>query len=309
MLRIRRGKDFEGVADWFFLLFIILIAALLRFVFLGNSLLLVFLSTLIVVLGYKIVVGLFNQKLALLFALVLATTPHFVFLFRPDSFGLEHIFFFLSILSFAIFLRSGRRLGKLVLGTGVVLALFYLLFPLLPVLSDFHKIYFLKDPGVTNSINASRGEEIKYGIPVLARPFFNKGYFIIYWFSQYLKQYALSNVFSLIEVSTPSSNFPGTPSLLVFAPFFAYGLISSFRLLQYKRAGWLFFFLLLTGVPASLLAPPLFQEAFSFSLLIISFYVSLGILRFVVNRRRLSLFLLFLALNLAVTYSYYFGNF
>jgi len=136
---------------------------------------------------------------------------------------------------------------------------------------------FLEDPGVINAINASRGTEINFGIPKLARILFNKGYYLIFWLARYWRQFSLSNIFSLVENSQSSLIIAAPPMLLFFAPFFVIGLFNSFRLMSRGKSWGLLAITLVLAIPTSFYQNFFHQDLFVFALLPISFYVALGL--------------------------------
>ncbi|MFH1601746.1 MAG: hypothetical protein ABIB61_02195 [Candidatus Shapirobacteria bacterium] len=169
------------------------------------------------------------------------------------------------------------------------------------VLSLNNLIPFLADPGVINAINFSRGEQLKSSSSLLAKLLFNKTYYFVFWFSQFLKQFSLANLFSLTEDASDKI-FSAPPFLLVFAPFFVYGFFKSFGKLGLKRAGFLMLLMFLGGVISS------FSLTMKdYSLLVLSFpfiaiFIALGI-NWWVKSKRSAYFLLFLVfLNMAITY-------
>lgn len=161
---------------------------------------------------------------------------------------------------------------------------------------------FLEDPGVINAINASRGTEINFGTPKLARILFNKSYYLMFWLARYWGQFSLGNIFSLVENSQSSLIIAAPPVLLFFAPFFVIGLFNSFRLMNRRKSWGLLAITLVLAIPTSFYRDPFYQDLFIFALLPISFYVALG-LKLMEKKKAWKWFLVsLLMVNIVISY-------
>jgi len=168
---------------------------------------------------------------------------------------------------------------------------------------------FFSDIGFINAINSSRGNEIEFGHPLLARFLYNKLYFLIFWLSNFFGQYSLNKVFSLMEGTGASFLFDNTPMLLIFAPLFVWGLFKSFRLLSRRLAFFTLGFLLLAGISSSLLGSSFNQDAFTLVLLPIAFYISLALSEMAKKKSWLTIFGIFLVINCLISYFKIFDDF
>jgi hypothetical protein len=168
---------------------------------------------------------------------------------------------------------------------------------------------FFSDIGFINAINASRGIEQDFGYPLLGRILFNKLYFFIFLLGNFLSQYSLARIFSLVESGGFSALISNGPMLLIFAPFFVWGLLKSFNLLSQKKAfiwlGLLFF----GGISSSLLTSTFNQDAFILALFPIAFYVALGIVQLDKKPFWQKVFLFLLIINLFISYFKIFDDF
>jgi len=168
---------------------------------------------------------------------------------------------------------------------------------------------FFNDIGFINAINASRGIEQNFGYPLLGRILFNKLYFFIFWLANFWGQYSLARIFSLVESGGFSTLIANGPMLLVFAPFFVWGLLKSFNFLPPKKAFVWLGLLFLGGISSSLLASAFNQDAFVLALFPIAFYVALGIVQLGKKPFWWKVFLFFLGINLLISYFKIFDDF
>lgn len=160
--------------------------------------------------------------------------------------------------------------------------------------------HFVKDPGVINAINASRGTELENHNPIRAKILYNKTFFGFYWLKLFVQQFSLSNIFGLTESINSFSTLNTLPLLIILAPFFIIGFLKSFTLFD-KLKRWLILSAMIVPAIFSSLVEfdPLF---FSYSLFIILVYSVLGIKLCLKTKQKFSIFSILLLINLFLTY-------
>lgn len=240
----------------------------------------------------------------LTFSLIAAALFSSLYLFLPSL-------FLLPLVIFLIFREKKKpflRFFSLLLAFLTLLAAFFLLHST-GFLVLKRALGFFNDIGFINAINASRGAEQNFGYPLLGRILFNKLYFFVFWLGNFLSQYSLARIFSLVESGGFSTLIANGPMLLIFAPFFVWGLFKSFNLLSQKRAFFWLGFLLVAGVSSSLLASSFNQDAFTLALFPIAFYVALGVKELMRKKLWKKIFLLLLVANLVISYFKIFNDF
>jgi len=239
-----------------------------------------------------------------IFSLIAAALFSSLYLFLPSLF----------LLLLAVFLILKREKKPFLKFLACLLALVTLLAVFFLLRSSSFLILkrvfgFFGDIGFINAINASRGIEQNFGHPLLGRILFNKLYFFLFWLGNFLGQYSLARIFSLVENGGFSTLIANGPMLLILAPFFVWGFLKSFSLLSRKKAfawlGLLFF----GGISSSLLGSSFNQDAFVLALFPIAFYIALAIREIMKKPVWKKVFLVFLAVNLVVNYFKIFDDF
>lgn len=285
-----------------------------------------------------------KEKLSFLFLLMMSVNPEFVFLSRHYSGYLLGLFFlsafwclclkikdfrksvipafFLLVLSIftsnylfvlvlisilaLIFIKVHSPKKRLVLSFLFLSIIGFIVlnkfFNYMPLKRSFG---FFNDIGFINAINYSRGVELNFGFSRAARFLYNKSAFIIFWLSYFLKQFRLSNIFSLFEEGGHSSFLQNGPLLLIFTPFFLLGVFRLFVKLPLKKFLLGIGCLLAAGVPSSFLSTSFNQDLFVPALLIICVYSLMG-LDFILNGKKI--YWCFFYFLLAVSFFLTFGK-
>lgn len=295
---------------------------------------------------YLVVRQKFSQKNSMLFLLICAITPQFVMMSRfytpvslsfplfivsfyflqkwfnnkktTNLFAWILLFFFscFSSLHFAItaifilyiyFFLLTNKTKKIPFLLLVLVSAGWFFFSWHSTLLASNKIApVISDPGVINAINASRGVQQGVSGSLVAKLLFNKSYFLVYWFSLFVKQYSLDNIFSLVEPSSSSLIFDAGPMLVLFVPFFVYGLLTSFKRTKIKPEK-LFVLFLFSGSTTAVLSLSFYQDLFLIPLVLIVFYSSLGAVRLIKTKSRAVVFAFFLLINMIFSY-YHIAN-
>jgi len=283
-----------------------------------------------------------REKLSFLFLLMMSVNPEFVFLSRHYS-GYLLGLFFLSAFWYLCFKIKDFRKGVIPAFFLLVLSVFTSNYLFVLVLISILVLFFIKvhspkkrlvlsflflsiigfmvlnkffnymplkgsfgffnDIGFINAINYSRGVELNFGFSQTARFLYNKSAFIIFWLSYFLKQFRLSDIFSLFEEGGHSSFLQNGPLLLIFTPFFLLGVFRLFAKLPLKKFLLGIGCLLAAGVPSSFLSTSFNQDLFVPALLIICVYSLMG-LDFILNDKKIywCFFYFLLAVNFFLTF-------
>lgn len=219
------------------LLTLIIFAAILRFPYIDIT----FLKAFTLVSGILAVLGsifltrqLFPERgnLDLWVGLSMAINPWGIWLSKVESW--EMIGFSLLIWGMFFIFKKGkfRLLGRILLFVTILVS-----FTWLPVGANFS---LLLDQGAISNVNTLRGQNLSVGLPSLSSLFFNKSYYMIKIFENFLSHINLSYLFARGE---------GSPLLLIFLPFFIFGLISIITE-KPKNFGLLIFWFLLSTIPS-----------------------------------------------------------
>lgn len=240
----------------------------------------------------------FGQQKSKLLAFLIAFNPLFISLIiRSPLLAFGAIFFLMFLNTYFSYLDK-RNQKKLLISICLFLVSIVILF--IQIYQSKTLFPFIKDPGVINAINASRGTEIKNNNPLLGKVLYNKSFYIFYWLKLYLKQFSLDNLFGLAESISSTHSLNTLPLLLVYVPFFVSGLFNSFKELPKSKAKFLFISLLVTGILSSFTRyTPLFL---AYLIIIVLIYTGLGIARLINNRTKRIIFTLFFMINFLISY-------
>lgn len=172
-----------------------------------------------------------RKNLDLWVGLSVAVNPWGIWLSKVESW--EMIGFSLLIWGvFFIFKKKFKFLGGILLLSVILVSLAWL-----P--QGANSSLFL-DQGPLSNVNTLRGQNLSVGLPSLSSLFFNKSYYLIKIFENFLSHINLSYLFARGE---------GSPLLLIFLPFFIFGLISMITE-KPKNFGLLIFWFLLSTIPS-----------------------------------------------------------
>lgn len=173
-----------------------------------------------------------RKNLDLWVGLSVAVNPWGVWLSKVESW--EMIGF--SLLIWGVFFISKK--GKFKFMGGILLLLVILVGQ--SWLPTGANISLLLDQGAVSNVNTLRGQNLSVGPPSLSSLFFNKSYYLIKIFENFLSHINLSYLFARGE---------GSPLLLIFLPFFIFGLISMITE-KPKNFDLLIFWFLLSTIPS-----------------------------------------------------------
>ena len=247
--------------------------------------------------SFLIVKKYFKKETAIVFLIILIINPFIWFLIFGGSGILYALSYISLLLTFSLKAAVNNKLkGVFCFIGGLIAALVFLYFA-----TNISFTTFFSDPGVINAINSTRGDQLKFSSEIIAKLLFNKSHYFVFWFSQFIKQYSFSNLFSLTG-DVKDKVFPTTPFLLVFAPFFAYGLVRSFGKLKLKKAMALTVLMLIGGVASSFSNNMMDYNLLSFSFPLVAVFIALGINWLIRSKKSAYIFLFFICLNFAITF-------
>lgn len=146
----------------------------------------------------------------------------------------------------------------------------------------------LSDSGLISNVNTLRGQNLSVGLSFVSSFFFNKSYYLIKIFENFLSHFNLSYLFA-----RGSEN----PLLLVFLPFFIFGLISMIRE-KPKNFNILIIWFLLSSIPSLFLKTGVETNRFLIALFPLSVVTSWGILT--LERRWIYIIFVLIIINLSV---------
>ena len=238
--------------------------------------------------SFLIVKKYFKKETAIVFLIILIINPFIWFLIIANT-GMLFVLSYIFLLLF-LSLRAGiknKLYGIFCLVTGLIAALVFWYFA-----TNISFTTFISDPGVINAINSVRGDQLKFSSDITAKLLFNKIHYFVFWFSQFVKQYSFSNLFSLTG-DVKEKVFSTTPFLLVFAPFFVYGFIKSFNKLKLKKAIALTVLMLIGGIASSFSINMMDYSLFSFSFPLVAVFIALGINWLIRSRKSAYIFFRF----------------
>lgn len=178
------------------------------------------------------------------------------------------------------------------------IAVLFLLFTTLDGFLDIKTNDFslFNEVGYTNSINTLRGNEIYGGNPILGKLFFNKSFYLVKILDNFLSQLDPSYIFARGDTNSLHgiSNFG--PILLVFFPFFIYGVWTVCNSRFQKNTFLILSWLILATLPALFLVHPLQTNKFLLALYPLGLIIGLGLQK--VGRLVFLFFLVFLSFNI-----------
>ncbi|MCL5090901.1 MAG: hypothetical protein M1514_02730 [Patescibacteria group bacterium] len=207
----------------------------------------------------------------------------------------------LILLFLSIFLTLGKKKFIICLSAFFIFLVWFFFNKYSSFFLIKRSLVFFSEPGFINAINSSRGILREGGHFLLGKILYNKLYFSIFWLSNLFRQYSLANIFSLIEDSGNSTLFTVGPMLIVWFPFFVWGVLESFKYFSFKKAAILLLVLFLAGIPASLLSPRFNQDAFVFALFPMAIYLGIGLSGFFKKRGAIFILIMLFTLNFLIT--------
>lgn len=158
-----------------------------------------------------------------------------------------------------------------------------------------------KQTTIIDNINLQRGELGNFGPAFINGILFNKSYFLIKVLENLMSALRPSYFFSFDNGSPSSSYNSFSPLLLVFLPFFIFGLV---RYLKDRRFSLLNTWLALSFIPIIFIAEKPTIDRLVFALLPLSFLIALGLDQ--INSKKWKIVIIFLVvINLSIlTYSF-----